>query len=202
MYLKRKFPEGKIRDLVLKGYTESKRLSAPPEHTEDYPIDFVVLWVDENDPEWLIEKEAHSTQNYSYNSNYNSNARYRDWDMFHYWFRAVERYAPWVNDVFLITYGHVPKWLNTEHPKLKLVKHSDFISNEYLPTFSIVPIELNLWRIPQLSEHFVYYNDDMFLMNPVRKEDFFKDGLPKQCALEDNNNDIWCSRYGCTVLLC
>lgn len=34
--------------------------------------------------------------------------RYRDWENLKYWFRGVETFAPWVNKVYFITYGHIP----------------------------------------------------------------------------------------------
>ena len=128
---------------------------------ENYPIDFVVTWVDGNDPVWQAEKAK-----YSPNKNAdNRNVRYRDWDNMQYWFRAVEKFAPWVNKVHFVTYGHLPKWLNTDCPKLNIVKHSDFIPSQYLPTFSSRSIELNIHRIHGLSDKFIYFNDDMFILN-------------------------------------
>lgn len=141
-------------------------------------IDFVVPWVDGSDPAWLAEK-----QQYRENPGSDSGEeRYRDWDLFHYWFRSIEMYAPWVRKVFLITWGHVPKWLNLEHPKLVVVNHRDYIPAEYLPTFNSHTIELNLHRIPGLAEQFVYFNDDVYLTNPTKPEDFFLDGSPRDAA--------------------
>lgn len=139
-------------------------------------IDFVVPWVDGSDPEWQKEYSKYSGKPVS-------PERYRDWGVFHYWFRAVEKYAPWVNRVHLITCGQVPEWLNTEHPKLNLVFHEDYIPHEWLPTFSSHPIELNIHRIPELSEHFVYFNDDTYLSAPCLETDFFKNGLPCDQAI-------------------
>lgn len=155
-----------------------------PAEKMEQPIDFVVTWVDGNDPEWLAEKakyeqmigiEGHHTDN--------GEERFRDWDFFQYWFRAVEKYAPWVRNVYFVTCGHVPKWMNLDAPKLKLIRHTDFIPAEYLPVFSCNPIELNLHKIEGLSEHFVYFNDDMFLNRPVQPEDFFRGGKPNFTAL-------------------
>ena len=112
----------------------------------------------------------------------NEEARYRDWETLRYWFRGVEKFAPWVRNIYFVTDGQKPQWLNMEHPKLKWVKHEDFIPKEYLPTFSANPIEWNLHRIEGLSENFVYFNDDVFLINNVKEEDFFKEDLPCDCA--------------------
>ena len=90
-----------------------------------------------------------------------------------WWFRAVEKFAPWVNKIHFVTYGHLPKWLNIDNPKLNIAKHSDFIPQKYLPTFSSFPIEVNLHRIKGLAERFVYFNDDMFLLKTSKKRIIF-----------------------------
>lgn len=140
-------------------------------------IDFVVTWVDGGDPAWLAEKNRYRGVQATQKSD--NNARYRDWGILRYWFRAVEKYAPWVNRIYFVTWGHLPEWLDTENEKLVIVNHRDYIPEEYLPTFSSIPIELNVHRIPGLSEKFVYFDDDMFLNAPVEPEDFFKDGKPR-----------------------
>ena len=95
-------------------------------------IDFVLMWVDGNDPEWQKEKSLYESDT----NGDKRNIRFRDWDNLQYWFRGVEKYAPWVNKIHFVTWGHLPSWLNTEHPKLNVVKHSDFIPKEFLPTFN------------------------------------------------------------------
>lgn len=138
-------------------------------------IDFVVLWVDGSDPEWQAEKAKYQGKTVD---DSNSANRFRDWGLMPYWFRAVEKFCPWVRKVHFVTCGHVPAWLNLDHPKLNHVRHSDYIPAEYLPTFNSHTIEMNLHRIPDLAEHFVYFNDDMFLLQPMDKEKFFCNGLP------------------------
>ena len=125
----------------------------------DYPIDIVVPWVDGSDPEW----EAERSQYRPVIKSDTSSSRFREWGLFQYWFRGIEKYAPWVRKVHLITWGHLPEWLNTSHPKLNIVNHKDYIPEEYLPTYSSHVIELNMHRIPDLAEHFIYFNDDVYL---------------------------------------
>lgn len=139
-------------------------------------IDFVILWVDGNDPIWVQEKNKYKTNGENVNSV--SSNRFRDWDNLKYWFRGVEKNADWVNNIFFITYGHLPSWLNINNPKLKIIKHTDFIPKEYLPTFNSNTILLNLYRIPELSENFVIFNDDMFLIGGTKEKDFFNKDLP------------------------
>lgn len=148
-----------------------------------HPIDFVVTWVDGNDSNWQNKKKRYMPQSSKIDNNSSSEARYRDWNIFKYWFRGVEKYAPWVNKVFLITDEQVPDFLVKDHPKLCIVDHKDYIPKDYLPTFSSHPIELNIHRIKGLSEHFVYFNDDMHIINSVSPDDFFKDGKPLSSAI-------------------
>lgn len=101
-------------------------------------IDFVIIWVDDRDPEWQKSYEEYSRKEFGDVRS----IRFRDWGTLKYWFRGVEQFAPWVNKVFFITCGHYPKWLNLDHPKLKFVKHSDYIPQKYLPTFNANTIEV------------------------------------------------------------
>lgn len=143
-------------------------------------IDFVLTWVDGADPEWIAQRKKYVVEQ----GGDADVSRYRDWDNLQYWFRGIEKYAPWVHKIYFVTWGHVPKWLNREHPKLKVVCHRDFMKEEYLPTFNINPIELNLHHIEGLSEQFVFFNDDTFLINEMQPEDFFQNGLPRDCCIE------------------
>lgn len=159
----------------------SKRAEQKVVSEEDYPVDFVVTWVDGNDPVWQAERNKYSGE--ALENEDSSQERFREWGTFKYWFRSIEKNAPWVNCIYLVTYGHIPEWLNVDAPKLKVISHRDFIPEEYLPTFSSHTIEWNLWRIPGLSEHYVYFNDDMYLLNPVKKSDFFLNGLPRYTSI-------------------
>ena len=136
-------------------------------------IDFIVLWVDNEDVAWQKEKEYWKNNGNRLSAAAND-VRYRDWGLFKYWFRCVEQNAPWVRKIHLVTNGQIPKWLNMNHPKLQLDTHASFMSKESLPTFSSHPIELQLHKINDLSEHFVYFNDDMFLINAVTEDFFFR----------------------------
>lgn len=149
----------------------------------DNDIDFVILWVDSNDPEWLAARQHYAREETGFNNR--NECRFRDWGTLRYWFRSVERYALWVRKIHFVTYGHYPEWLNLEHPKLHFVKHEDFVPQEYLPTFSCNPLELNLHHIDGLANQFVYFNDDMFVFAPVRPTDFFVNGLPCDCAIRN-----------------
>lgn len=144
-------------------------------------IDFVIPWVDGNDPVWQEEFQKFTPSNPALNSK----DRYRDWENLHFLFRGFEQFTPWVNKIYFITYGHIPEWLNQKHPKLTIVKHSDFLKPENLPLFNINPIEINLHKIKNLSEYFVYFNDDIFLLKPFTQANFFKNNLPLDFAISN-----------------
>ena len=175
--------EQTAEELSEKGYEKSLEKTEKPISEAAYPVDLVVTWVNPFDTQWREQKDRYFSELNNKEQLNNGQERYREWDLFKYWFRAVEKYAPWVRYVWLVTYGHLPDWLNVNHPKLKIIKHEDFIPSEYLPTFSTRSIELNLWRISELSERFIYFNDDMYLFGNVKKEDFFTVGLPNYCAI-------------------
>lgn len=142
-------------------------------------IDFVVMWVDGNDKKWQEEKAKYEIKNNADASIY----RYRDWDLLQYWFRGVEKFAPWVRKIHFVTWGHIPSWLDISNPKLNIVNHKDFIPKKYLPTFSANTIENNLHRIKGLSENFVLLNDDVYIINKVKETDFFVNDIPKETAV-------------------
>lgn len=142
----------------------------------DIEIDFVVLWVDGNDLKWQQKKEYWLKKEKG-EINVTS-SRYRDWDLFKYWFRCAEKNAPWVRKIFLVTDDQFPPFLKTEHEKLVWIRHKDFMKPDFLPCFNSNSIELQIGNIPGLSEHFVLFNDDVFITKPVEKSFFFRNGKP------------------------
>lgn len=144
-------------------------------------IDFVILWVDGVDATWQRQRRL-----YEPNNNYTlatedarGDCRYRsDSDLLRFWFRGIEKNAPWVRKIIFVSAGQVPLWLEKDHPKIEIVNHEDFIPKEYLPTFNNRTIHLNLHRIKHLSECFVLFDDDQYLLRPQSPEDYFIDGNP------------------------
>ena len=149
-------------------------------------IDFVITWVDMNDLEWRTEfsKYVHNKQN---TKNGVSKDRFRDNGFLKYWFRGVEKFAPWVHKIHLVTSGQKPEWLDLNNPKINLVYHKDIIPPQFLPTYNSVVIERYIHKIPGLAEHFVYFNDDFYIINNLPEERFFRDGLPCDIAVLDYN---------------
>ena len=152
----------------------------------DFPIDFVVTWVDMDDEKWRAEfvKYSGRTEN---EKNGVSEARFRDYGFLKYWFRGIEKFAPWVRKIHFVTSGQKPEWLDASNPKLNLVDHKDFIPAQFLPTYNSVVIERYMHKIPGLAEHFVYFNDDFYIINNVTPERFFKNGVPCDIAIFQYN---------------
>ena len=146
----------------------------------DNSIDVVIAWVDGSDPNWREVKNAHDP----YFKGDSRDIRFRDWDNLQYVFRGIEKFMPWVRKVHFVTWGHLPKWLNTGCKKLNIVNHTDYIPKIYLPTFSSHPIEMNFHRIKGLAEQFIYANDDMFFLKEMEPDMFFKEGLPCDSLVE------------------
>ncbi|MBQ1770769.1 MAG: hypothetical protein II000_02330 [Clostridia bacterium] len=107
--------------------------------------------------------------------------RFRDNKELMYSLRSVEKYAPWIRNIFIVSNSSMPAWLNTDHPKLHIISHETIMPADSLPCFNSYVIESYLHRIPGLSEIFLYANDDMFFGNHVSPDFFIKHGILKAC---------------------
>lgn len=100
--------------------------------------------------------------------------RFVDNEELRYSLRSLEKYAPWVRKIFLVTNGQIPYWLNLDHSRLTIITHDQiFVNKSDLPTYSSPAIESHIHRIPGLSEHFLYLNDDVMLGSEVWPDDFY-----------------------------
>ena len=141
-------------------------------------IDLVYLWVDGSDPQWLARKRT-LTGECDDTDDANCSARYENNDELKYSLRSVEKYLPWVRNIFIVTDNQVPDWLDVTNSKVKIIDHKDILPEESLPCYNATVIECYLYKIPGLSEYFLYANDDMFVGQPLTKDFFFaEDGLP------------------------
>lgn len=147
-----------------------------------FPIDAVVTWVDGNDIHHkekmfrFIDEKQMSIKDFK--------LRYEQINEIKFCLDSLIKFAPYLRKIFLITDEQKPDFLNLEsdskYKKVVIVDHKEIFSgyHGYLPTFSSLSIESCLHRIPGLAEHFIYLNDDFFLINHTFKEDFFRDGYP------------------------
>lgn len=172
------------------------------------PIDFVITWVDGNDPGWLNERAKYLSGDIENKQDVAGKDRYTDNGLLRYLFRGIAKFAPWVHKIYFVTWGHLPDWLNICCDRLSVVRHDQFIPSKFLPTFNSGTIALNLHRIPGLSEQFVYFNDDMYLLSLTSPQLFFdgKSGLPRDMAVQevfgaDAITSFWDITYHDIILL-
>ena len=142
-------------------------------------IDLVYLWCDGSDENWLKEKQYYQAQSGQLNINATDDSRFVQHDELKFSLRSVELYMPWINHIFIVTNGQIPQWLDTNNPKISIVTHKEIMPADALPTFNSNAIEACIPNIPNLSEHFLYANDDVFISGSVEEDFFFaSDGRP------------------------
>ena len=141
-----------------------------------FPIDVVYTWVDGNDRAWNEKRKARASEiGHKLHKLANSQTRYINRDELRYSLRSLYYYAPWVRNVFLVTDDQVPDWYDSDSKDLTIVSHKELFPDESsLPTFNSHAIESVLHRIPELSEHFIYMNDDVFFSSVIQPEVFFE----------------------------
>ncbi|VVB71507.1 Uncharacterised protein [uncultured archaeon] len=151
--------------------TDNAQSSAHMENAQN--IDAVYTWVDGGDEAFM---ESRRRCLYECGAALAPEAagrhRFRNNEELRYSLRSLEAYAPWVHRIFIVTNGQVPRWL-AESERIRIVTHDMLFSNKArLPTFNSNAIELQLHKIPDLSQRFLYFNDDCFLGRPVSRSDF------------------------------
>jgi hypothetical protein len=136
-------------------------------------IDLVYIWCDASEPSYRKRLETALAKERNLDINARSGARWLGNDELKYSLRSVEKFLPWVRRIFVITDGQTPKWLDTKNPRVKIVDHKKIIPKKCLPLFNSSAIELFIANIPDLSEHFIFANDDMFAGAHLSPEFFF-----------------------------
>lgn len=136
-------------------------------------IDAVITWVDGGDANWRAKRQHHSREPQRDLLPFsNGEGRYRDNDDLLFLLRSMEKFWGIDGNIFLVTDQQVPSFI-AQHPRLRIVDHSQILDAQYLPTFSSRAIESALHHIPDLAEHFVSFNDDQMLTRHVQPKDFF-----------------------------
>ncbi|CAL9484070.1 stealth conserved region 3 domain-containing protein [Streptomyces sp. enrichment culture] len=139
-----------------------------------FPIDAVYTWVDGNDPAMAAKRRAHQERSANVIApRETGDSRYTSHDELKYALRSLEMYAGFVRHVYLVTDAQVPSWLDPEAEGITVVDHRDILPADALPVFNSHAIESRLHHIPGLSDHYLYFNDDVFINRPVRPEHFF-----------------------------
>lgn len=141
-------------------------------------IDFVVPYVNNKDKEWQ-ESFVKTALKYDHKQVASLHgARYEDdLDLIYYQLQLVNKNMPWINKIYLLLSSEKQIIPSLLPPNCVIVLHEQFIPSKYLPTFNSCTIEMFLWNIPNLSEHFIYANDDMIPIKPLKPSDFYYRGL-------------------------
>ncbi|MFG3010175.1 stealth conserved region 3 domain-containing protein [Streptomyces cinerochromogenes] len=139
-----------------------------------FPVDAVYTWVDGDDPVMAVKRRAHQALSDNVIAPRETGAsRYTSHDELKYALRSLEMYAGFIRHVYLVTDSQTPSWLDPEAEGLTVVDHRDILPADALPVFNSHAIESRLHHIPGLSEHYLYFNDDVFINRPVGAERFF-----------------------------
>ncbi|MDA2810297.1 stealth conserved region 3 domain-containing protein [Nocardiopsis sp. RSe5-2] len=163
-------------------YTTLEPFARPLVDDVDHPIDAVVTWVDGDDPRWRRRFAAALAEHGGRaGADGALEHRFSGADELRYALRSIAMFAPWVRRIHLVTDDQVPSWLDRAHPGVRVVDHTALFADADLPTFNSHAIESRLHRVPGLSEHFLYFNDDMFLGRPVAPETFFAGNGSVRC---------------------
>lgn len=150
----------------------------------EHPIDAVILWVDGNDEKHKAKIQPFVKDKVNINSK-KFRTRFDQVNEIKFTIDSILKYASFIRNIYIITDEQTPSFLREESDKnnyknVSIIDHSVIFSDyeEFLPTFNCRPIETSLYRIPNLAEHFIYFNDDFFLINQTKPSDFFKNGFP------------------------
>jgi hypothetical protein len=140
-------------------------------------IDIVYLWVDGEDPVWRAKRHQALTNSNDIERQQLAKhgdvaGRYRDNQELRFNLRALEKFFPSHGHIYLVTDGQIPSWLQLSE-NITLIDHASIIPKTALPVFDSGHIESYLHHIPNLSEKFIYLNDDVFFGAPVHADNWF-----------------------------
>jgi len=174
---------------------KSKFLSKNSVSEPPFPIDLVYLWIDGSGAEFRKTKAKYLRAAGMDDSKYVDATKdqiFRNNNELKYSLRSVEKYAPWINHIYIVTgFGQVPKWLDTNNPRVTIVPQESILPHDASPVFNSCAIEASLANIPDLAEHFVLANDDMFFNAPTSWNYFFDaNGRAKFRAIYRKNGHI------------
>jgi hypothetical protein len=146
-----------------------------------FEVDAVITWVDGADPAHRHKRDHHLSQAEAQAPLHDNGTNPHRWlcsDELNYCVRSIAHNAPWVRRIWIVTDDQQPMLAPMsaeDSAKIRIVDHREIFAGyeDALPTFNSLSIETMLWRIPGLADHFLYFNDDVFLTAPVTRSDFF-----------------------------
>ncbi|KPN71182.1 stealth conserved region 3 domain-containing protein [Neisseria sp. 83E34] len=161
--------------IVIKNETELLKQDALIYPHSSVDIDVVFTWVDNQDINWQNNFMKHVNKNTTSSGLYaNDQARFSNHNELFYSVQSVKYFMPWVRHIYVVTDNQTPDWLSPTDSKIKIIDHKEIIDNSFLPTFNSHVIEAHLHNISGLSEHFIYFNDDVFAARNLLTQHFFR----------------------------
>ena len=136
-------------------------------------IDAVITWVDGSEPNYQRKLKEHLSNNDTIKR------QYLQANEINLCVASIVKYAPFIRKIFIVTDKQSPNLDSVKHivskEKIEIVDHEEIFRDniEFLPTFNIRSIDALLFKIKDLSEKFIYFNDDMFLVKKTNPEDWF-----------------------------
>ena len=151
-------------------------------------VDAVITWVNGNDQKHRLKREYYLNKNIDTKASENiSDTRFASNHEINYCVLSILKYASWIDKIYIVTDNQTPlifedvsKFYPHRVKDIIMIDHIQIFPKEIdaLPNFNSTSIESCLWRIPGLSDRFIYFNDDFFLLQPMTVEDFFIDQRP------------------------
>ena len=138
-------------------------------------IDAVITWVDGSEPNYKLKLEENLKNKKIINRQY-TQANEIDFCV-----ASIIKFAPFVRKIFIVTDKQKPRFSGIRHmvsiEKIEIIDHEEIFRDnlDCTPSFNIRSIDALLFKIKNLSDKFIYFNDDMFLIKETTKEDWFKD---------------------------
>ncbi len=174
-YLNKKHPitntELNVDEAIESAFVQYSELNTVS--SSDMLVDIVYTWVDNTDKAWQKKYQQYIETNNSNIGQYATDiARFSNHNELFYSITSVKKYLPWVRNIYIVTDNQTPQWID-KFDNIIIIDHKEIIDERYLPTFNSHVIEAFLYKIPNLAENFIYFNDDVFVAKQLPQEHFF-----------------------------
>ena len=152
-------------------------------------VDIIIPWVNGSDPIWYNRMMKDAKKNdYPMRQSY-SQERYEQHDEIKWALRSIERFAPWVNMIHIVTDNQYPDYIKHDHPKIHWVNH-DTLFYYGFHSYSSDSILFSLINIPNISRRFIYMDDDFIFLNHISISDFFDESFRTKTYYSSDTMDI------------
>ena len=106
--------------------------------------------------------------------------RFRSYDTLELQVKGIRKYLPYIENIFIVV-SELEQVQGLDLSDCKIITHDQIIPQKYLPCFNSCTIEMFLHKIPGLNEQFLYFNDDIFVIDNIPSNYWFKNNKPCLC---------------------